>query len=228
MIIIIIILLYKPRRDLIHLLQRSSKLNIHINLQLNMGYRGQRHHLKRVNAPHHWMLGKLDGIWVRIYIHDLHRHLNHQLVHTKQETAFLWCFFSETGSNTLLTCVKSCKLLKIVKVKLKLTENSEKILTIHLDSWMSFPSKRQAIISDFYSMLKEDLLFIKLKSMKRLTNYAKLRERESARIKFHTSLPTTAEQSDTHTPTSISTTPLNTTSMTEKSKSISSSRAEML
>ena len=29
-----------------------------------MGYRGQRHHLKRVNAPHHWMLGKLDGIWV--------------------------------------------------------------------------------------------------------------------------------------------------------------------
>lgn len=29
-----------------------------------MGYRGQRKHLKRINAPHHWMLGKLNGIWV--------------------------------------------------------------------------------------------------------------------------------------------------------------------
>ena len=28
-----------------------------------MGYRGQRKHLKRINAPHRWMLGKLNGIW---------------------------------------------------------------------------------------------------------------------------------------------------------------------
>ena len=26
--------------------------------------RGPKHHLKRVNAPKHWMLGKMDGIWV--------------------------------------------------------------------------------------------------------------------------------------------------------------------
>jgi ribosomal protein S4E len=25
--------------------------------------RGPKKHLKRLNAPHHWMLGKLDGVW---------------------------------------------------------------------------------------------------------------------------------------------------------------------
>ena len=26
--------------------------------------RGPRKHLKRLNAPKHWMLSKMDGIWV--------------------------------------------------------------------------------------------------------------------------------------------------------------------
>ena len=27
--------------------------------------RGPKHHLKRLNAPKHWMLDKLGGTWVR-------------------------------------------------------------------------------------------------------------------------------------------------------------------
>lgn len=30
--------------------------------------RGPKKHLKRLNAPKHWMLSKMDGIWVSLRV----------------------------------------------------------------------------------------------------------------------------------------------------------------
>jgi hypothetical protein len=37
--------------------------------------RGPKKHLKRLNAPKHWMLSKMDGIWVRFDAYTLVRNL---------------------------------------------------------------------------------------------------------------------------------------------------------
>lgn len=119
--------------------------------------RGLKKHMKRLNAPKHWMLGKLDGAFVSqnfLVVYILYftlfcrlvsllifsilccRLLNHHQDHTNQGNACLWFSFSVTGWSMLWLTVRFnlswCNVMCLLTTRLGLTRPTQ------LVSWVSF------------------------------------------------------------------------------------------
>ena len=102
----------------------------------------------------------------------------------------------------------------------KLTDKPEEIKDSPSELWMFFPSKKPMNITEFYTMLKEDLFLNPLKKKNKTLNFSELPKKLLDLTKSLTLLPTMPELSDSLTPKFKSTIPLNSIYLPERLKNM--------